>query len=190
MLAGCGKEDEPRECVQHAAGDYDAQTGWQSADYCAVPTDLGCYPFRKGSDDACGDFVTMRTHETADSDAAACRTMLQNLNCGQYRGDDADLTFHVADPERFSMHVTGTFRGVDVDTKFFFNPCQPGCQAAIVLDTIDDSQQKICEIPNMGNPQCLFPESAHTLTFVRADAGSMVVRTAGKESVLSRGGDG
>jgi hypothetical protein len=189
LLAACGSEGEPEAvCREDAATGFGENSGWNDASYCDAPTDLGCYPFHESSADTCGPFISMRTSATAQTGADACATLLTSLNCGTYAADDGatTLTFNIASADRFTMRVTGTYRAADVDTTFFFNPCHQACQAAITLDTLDADQQKICEIPRQGKPVCLFPEGAHSMTFVRADGGSVVIRSAGVETALAR----
>lgn len=190
-LAACGEKDgtpSAPTCSELASADFQTDSGWGSADYCDVPTDLGCYPWHASTPDTCGPFTTMRTSATPDASATACETIITALNCGEYAAEDgsADLSFFAESADRFTMHVTGTYNGSAVDTTFYFNPCHQNCQAAVTLVTLDPDQQKICEIPRQGKPACLFPETAHSMTFVRADGGSIVIRTAGKEVALAR----
>ncbi len=191
LLWGCGAKEtgpEPAQCRAFAAGDFDRDSGWDSAGYCDAATDLGCYPWHESSADTCGPFTTMRTSATPGPSAEACRVLLSSLNCGTYRSEDGDseLGFHILEADRFTMRATGSYRGRAVDTTFFFNPCHQACQAAVTLVALDDNQQTICDIPRQGKPVCLFPETAHSLTFVRADGGSVVLRTAGNETALAR----
>jgi len=189
LLACCGTEDappEPAACVEHAASEYDAASGW-GGDYCNAPTDLGCYPWKEVAADTCGEFVSMRTTATEATAVGECRTLLTSLNCGTYTADDgSELTFNVLEPDRFTMRAVGTYGGAAVDTTFYFNPCHQSCLSAVTLDTLDPDQQKVCDIPTVGKPVCLFPGTAHSLTFVRADSASLVIRTANKETAMSR----
>lgn len=190
---GCSAEAEPEApaCIDVASADFDEDSGWGAQHYCAAPTELGCFPYHESSEDTCGPFTTMRTSATSAEGAAACATLLTSLNCATFASDDGAtrLSFYIADADRFTMRVLGTYKGVAADTTFHFNPCHQNCQAAVTLDTLDTEQQKICEIPRQGKPVCLFPETAHSLTFVRADGGSVVIRTAGEESALARVSD-
>ena len=192
LLAACGtNEAEPIACEEAVASEFSIDSGWGSADYCAAPTDLGCFPFHESAVDTCGPFTTMRTSATSDAAAAACQTIVTSLNCGIYESEDKSsrLTFNLGEPDKFMMRVRGKYQGADVDTIFYFNPCHQNCQAAITLKTLDPDQQKICDIPRQGKPACLFPETAHSMTFVRADGGSLVIRTAGEETAMARVGD-
>lgn len=194
MLAACSggannaNGDDGPQCIDLASADFDADSGWDSADYCDAPTDLGCYPWHESAEDTCGPFTTMRTSATTAASAGACETLITSLNCAQFASDDgsSDLTFYAVDPDRFTMRVVGSYHGGAVDTTFYFNPCHQNCLSAVTLDTLDADQQKICDIPRQGKPACLFPETAHSLTFVRADGGSIVLRTAGQETAMAR----
>lgn len=189
FLLGCGGSKAP-ECPSLDGANFDADSGWNDTSYCASPGELGCFPFHASSADSCGPFITMRTTATGAAEAGACEQLIRQLNCGTYSdGGETSLTFHAATPDRLTMDVFGTYKGVEVDTTFFFNPCKDNCQSAITLDTIAPDQQKICEIPRQGKPVCLFPDTAHPITFVRADASSMVLRTAGEEVALDRVAD-
>lgn len=189
-LAACGGEEEARQCLSLDGADFDADSGWNGADYCDAPSVLGCYPFHESDADTCGPFTTMRTSATPADKADACDDLMKALNCGTFAdGAGTSLTFHAASPDRFTMDVSGTYKGEDVDTVFYLNPCQDNCQAAITLDTIEPDQQKICEIPSQGKPVCMFPETAHSITFVRADAGSVILRMSGVETVLEKVAD-
>lgn len=192
LLVGCGeKTSEPPECRAVAATDFDVDSGWGAGDYCAAPTDLGCYPWHESSADTCGPFISMRTTATAAASADACRTLLSSLNCNEYASADGDrLGFYIEDPDRFTMRAVGTYLGAEVDTTFYFNPCHQNCQAAVTLQTLDPNQQKVCDIPIQGKPVCMFPETAHSITFVRADGGSVVLRTSGQETAMERVQDG
>jgi hypothetical protein len=189
-LSACGSEKEAPapDCVAVAEADFAQESGWNVTGYCSVPTDLGCYPWHGASEDACGPFTTMRTSVTTQASADACATLLTALNCGEFAEVDGTnrLSFFVEDADRFTMRAIGSYNGADVDTTFYFNPCHQNCQAAVTLEVLDADQQKICEIPRQGEPACLFPETAHSMTFVRADGGSVVLRTAGNETVLAR----
>lgn len=187
-FAACGDgEEEAPECRAVAAEDYDVDSGWGSGDYCASPTDRGCFPYHESAADTCGPFTTMRTSATSADDVAACRTILDVINCGTY-ADDAgtSLTFHVEEPDRFTARMLGTLRGTAVDTTLYFNPCQQGCLGAVSLETFDEGQQRVCDIPRMGKPVCLFPETAHVATIARVDATSMEIRTSSGSLALAR----
>lgn len=190
LAAACGKEENngtAPECVNFVEEDFDAQTGWESGDYCAAPTDLGCFPYHESEPDTCGPFDTMRTSATAPDDATDCRTLLQTINCSTFT-DSAGTTlgFYVREPEKFAVEVSGTYKDAPVDTTFYFNPCQDGCLSAVTLDTIEPDQQKVCEIPRQGKPACQFPPTAHTVTISRYDSESMEIRMAGQSTGLSR----
>lgn len=190
LLAACGPNENNGEapmCESVTASAFEEDSGWGASDYCDIPTDLGCFPYFAGADDSCGPFVSMRTSETTADQVQACQSLLTTLNCGTYTNDaDTTLEFYIEDADRLSMRVVGTYQDLDVDTVFYFNPCHQDCQAAITLETIEPDQQKLCEIPRQGKPNCLFDEGAHSITLVRADDASMVIRTAGEETALSR----
>jgi hypothetical protein len=190
LLVGCGSQNngEGPVCQSVTASDFQRDSGWGASDYCDVPTDLGCFPYHAGSDDTCGPFVSMRTTENTAEQIDACEALITNLNCGRYTNDDGTtLEFFVEDnASDLATRVVGTYQGQEVDTNFYFNPCHQNCQAAITLETIEPEQQKLCEIPQQGKPVCLFDDTAHSVTFVRADDTSMVIRTAGEETALSR----
>jgi len=183
-LAACG-DDEPAECRQIAAADYDVASGWEATTYAPTPTELGCYPYRSSTAETFGTFLSMRTNATPTAGIDSCETAIEALNCGTYTGPAGTLTFHVGSADRLSMKVSGKLNGIDVDTTLYFNPCQPGCLAAVTLKTIDDAQQKVCEIPSQ-NAVCLFPEAAHTITFGRIGLDSVELRLAGQSYALER----
>ena len=83
------------------------------------------------------------------------------------------------------MRMTGTLDGRSFDTLLHLNPCQPSCLAGITLETIDDEQQKVCEIPRQGLPACLFPETAHNVTFKEAGAERVNLVVGGTEHLLT-----
>ncbi len=183
-LSACS-DDEPAECRQVEPVDYAAKSGWEAATYAPNPTDLGCYPYRASATDTFGSFISMRTSATPQISVDSCADVFDNLNCGTYVGDAGTLTFNVSNADRLSMNVTGNFNGKSVDSTFFFNPCQPGCLAAVTLKTIDAAQQKVCDIPSQ-NAECLFPDTAHTITFGRVGVDSIELRLAGQSYPLER----
>ncbi len=189
VAVGCGAEPEPEpiECPAVSSADFDATSGWGDAGYCDAPTELGCFPYHESSEDTCGPFVSMRTTATSEAAVSECESVLEIVNCGTY-ADDAgtSLSFYVEDAANLAVRVVGTYAGSDVDTTWYFNPCQGGCLSAITLETLSADQQKICEIPRTGKPVCLFPETAHTVTIARVDAASMELRMAGVSVALSR----
>lgn len=193
LVAGCGPDDNNAAapmCTDVAAADFDDDSGWGSADYCASPSELGCFPFHESTAETCGPFTTMRTSATTASGADACQALLTAINCGTFTDDaDTTLSFHVVDADRFTAAVRGTWKGTDVDTTFYFNPCDDGCLSAVTLETVEPAQQKICEIPRQGKPVCLFPDAAHSVSIVRYDAESIELRMAGQAVGLSRVGD-
>jgi hypothetical protein len=184
-LAACGDDDEPAECQQIVAADYAVESGWETTSYAPTPTELGCYPYRASATESFGAFLSMRTNSTPTAGIDSCETAIDALNCGTYSGPAGTLTFHIGSADRLSMKVTGKLNGIPVDTMFYFNPCQPGCLAAVTLKTIDDAQQKVCEIPSQ-NAVCLFPDTAHTITFGRIGLDSVELRLAGQTYPLAR----
>lgn len=176
---GCGDE-EARECTDVSAADFDATSGWETSSYAPRTTEGGCYPFRASSEETFGEFISMRTGETAAGSVDACADVITALSCGTYSNGDDTLSFYVADADRLSVDVVGTLQGRAIDTTAFFNPCQPGCLSFVTLETITDDAQKICDIPSQGLATCLFPDSAHSLTFLRASADSVEIRIAGQ----------
>ena len=194
MVAACGEKGPDSrpvpQCTEHAAAEFDEDSGW-GGDYCNAPIDLGCYPWKEVAADTCGEFISMRTTATSASNVQACETLLTSLNCGTYADDaGSELTFHIVQPDLLTMRVTGTYLASPVDTTFYFNPCHQSCLSAVTLDTLDADQQRVCDIPTIGKPVCLFPDTAHSMTFVRADGDSIVVRTTGTETALARVDDG
>jgi len=183
-VAACG-DDEPAECRQIAAADYDTKSGWEAASYAPTPTELGCYPYRASATESFGSFISMRTNATPQSGVDTCMTAMESLNCGTYSGEAGTLTFNIARADRLSIKVVGDFNGTNVDTTSFLNPCQPGCLASVTLQTIDAAQQKVCEIPSQ-NAVCLFPDTAHTITFGRVGVDSIELRLAGQSYPLER----
>ena len=184
MVLGCG-DDEAPSCPSLSSSDFVVESGWQAASYAPEPTMLGCYPYKVSESLTFGSFISMRTNATTQEQIDACETVLTSLNCGTYTGDAGSLTFRVSSADRATMDVSGKLNGVAVDGKCFFNPCQPGCLAAITLKTVSADQQKLCEIPSQVT-QCLFPEEAHSITFGRAGADAVEVRLAGQTYVLAR----
>jgi hypothetical protein len=178
LTAGCG--DDAPECRNVAAADFEQQSGWEDPAYAPRTTDLGCYPFRAAADETFGDFISMRTSDTASADVGACVDVLTAINCGTYSNGSDELSFFVRDADRLSVEIVGTLQGRDVDTVAYFNPCQPGCLSFVTLETITDDAQKICDIPAQGLATCLFPETAHSLTLLRAGADGVELRIAGE----------
>ncbi len=178
MAAACG--DDGPECRDVAPADFDATSGWEAASYAPRTTELGCYPFRASSDETFGSFLSMRTADTGASEVAACESLLTAINCGTYSNGSDELSFFVRDADRLSVDVTGRLQGRDIDTVVYFNPCQPGCLSFVSLDTISEQAQKICDIPSQGLAQCLFPESAHSLTLLRAGPDGVEIRIGGE----------
>lgn len=191
-VTGCGADNNggARVCTAAAPADFGADSGWGSAQYCASPSELGCYPFHESAEDTCGPFMTMRTSATTAAGADACQALLTAIDCGTFTDDaDTTLSFDIVDADRFTAAVSGTWKGTPVDTTFYFNPCDDGCLSAVTLETIEPAQQKICEIPRQGKPVCMFPEAAHSVSIVRYDTESIELRMAGQAVGLSRVGD-
>ena len=184
VLAACG-DDDAGECRQIASTDYGVESGWQAPTYAPTPTELGCYPYRASTTETYGEFISMRTSATTQAGVDSCASVFESLNCGTYTGDAGSLTFNVGSADRLTMKVTGKLNGTNVDTTFYFNPCQPGCLASVSLKTLDAAQQKVCEIPSQ-NAECLFPDTAHTVTFGRVGQDGVELRLGGKSYAMSR----
>lgn len=186
LAVGCGDEEAGLpECVEVEASNFAEASGWQANDYAPSTTMLGCYPFHAEANAQFGSFISMRTGEVSDTQVDACETVIETLNCQTYSGEGNELSFFVESEDRLTMRVIGTLGGQDVDNIIYFNPCQPSCLAAITLETIDDNQQKICEIPAQVS-QCLFPDTAHSFTFERLDGQSISLRLGGKGYALQQ----
>lgn len=183
-MVACGDDSAP-ECKTTTDADFARQSGWEAASYAPTPTALGCYPYKVSEAETFGSFITMRTSATGEAEIAACKTTINALNCGTYRGAAGELTFNVKSADRLSMSVSGTLNGRHVGGVWYFNPCQPSCLAAITLTTVEPMQQTLCEIPSQVT-QCLFPEDAQSITFARAGADSFELRLAGQSYTFDR----
>lgn len=184
-LAACG-EDAP-QCDDVSSEDFQEESGWELTNYSPRTTEQGCFPFRSGADEVFGEFISMRTSETAQNAVDVCEDVLTAINCGTYSNGDDTLSFYVRDADRLQVEVVGTLRGNEVESMVYFNPCQAGCLSFVALDTIAPEAQKICDIPSQGFAECLFPETAHSLTFLRAGEDAVELRVAGETlPVLAR----
>ncbi len=185
LLASCGDEEEEGlpQCVEAEPAAYDETSGWQTDAYAPSSTMLGCYPFHAEANAEFGAFISMRTADTSAMQVDACKTVIDSLNCQTYSGDGNELSFFVESEDRLTMRVIGNLDGRQIDNLLYFNPCQTSCLAAVTLETLNDDQQKICEIPAQVS-QCLFPESAHSFTFERLDNESISILMGGERYAL------
>lgn len=183
---GCGDDEpEPVACVEVDGDAFDTPSGWEIESYAPTTTPAGCYPFHAEAGAEFGSFVSMRTSSTGADRIATCGGVLSTLNCGTYRNETMEFTFHVESEDRLTMRALGEIDGRSFDTRLYFNPCQNGCLGAVTLSTLEPDQQAICEIPSQVS-QCLFDASAHTISFARVGDESITLRLAGGEHVLTR----
>lgn len=188
VVFSCGdSETSAPECREIEEKKYTNDTGWGASDYCEAPTKLGCFPFFGSSSTSCKSFHSMRTASTPDTGIDACKTLMGALNCNAYTSENGDsIRFSIEHEGELRMHIFGKIDGVSVDTSLFLNPCQTNCLSGISLETINPIQQKICEIPRQGLPKCLFPDSAHNITFRQADAHRVNIVLGGKDHLLTK----
>ena len=189
FCAACG--DDPQtapECREVEDNAFAKDGGWGAADYCQAPTMPGCFPFFGATKNSCKSFQSMRTEKTTDTSVQACKSLMSAINCNLYENDETgdNLKITVEDEGQLKINLFGSLDGVDVNTSVYLNPCQSNCLSGITLKTIAPDQQKICEIPRQGLPECLFPETAHNITFRQADANRVNVVLSGKDHLLTK----
>ncbi len=188
FCVACG--DDPNaapECRAVEDNAFSKDTGWGAVDYCEAPTTTGCFPFFGSTKNSCKSFQSMRTEKTQDASVNACKTLMNSVNCNRYENENGDnLTFTVLEEGQLKINLFGSLDGTQINTSVYLNPCQSSCLSGITLETLSSNQQKICEIPRQGLPECLFPETAHNITFRQADATRVNVVLGGKEHLLTK----
>lgn len=187
IVCACGSEKDDMQTIEciSVGDDFTTDSGWGASDLCDDSQIGACYPFFGNNTESCEPFVSMRTDASDDASIDSCKLVMETLNCNTYVGDTGDVTFHVETEDRLTMRMLGTLNGRAFDTILHLNPCQPGCLAGISLDTLDDDQQKICEIPRQGFTTCLFPETAHNVTFREVNRDRLNLVLAGTENLLT-----